>query len=162
MPVDNGISAQLVYVLPGQVKTATSPDEARVGRPRRGGEPDVAKAPAREPVGAVGAPRGIGEESYPNVERVAETTKLGRVAGENRQERYVLPPLERLLHLDQVLLAGESVHVAEEVEEDEATAELGQRHLLPVGVLETEVRSRHFERSRSRSSESRSSLPGPT
>jgi hypothetical protein len=48
------------------------------------------------------------------------------------------------------------------VEEDEATAELGQRHLLPVGVLETEVRSRHFERSRSRSSESRSSLPGPT
>ena len=27
MPVDNGISAQLVYVLPGQVKTATSPDE---------------------------------------------------------------------------------------------------------------------------------------
>jgi hypothetical protein len=93
----------------------------------------------------VGARRRIGEERDSQAQLLTELSKLGRRARKDSEESRVLPVLEYLLHLDEVLTARKSGEVAKEVEDDDPAAEIVERDPGSVGILQPERRCRRAD-----------------
>lgn len=85
-------------------------------------------------VGAVRRPRGVGQEPCGQPPGIAKAPNLDRVAGQDRRDGYVPPASKGVLHLDEVLLAGQSMEMAGEDQNRWPVEEFLERRHAPVRI----------------------------